>query len=42
MIDSRQHCAALVVDLSKAFDSVDHNLLLQRLKSIGLSEMVLN
>ncbi len=31
-LDKRQHCAALFVDLTKAFDLVDHALLLQRLK----------
>lgn len=36
-LDKKQHCAALFIDLSKAFDSVDHALLLTRLSSIGLS-----
>ncbi len=40
-LDSKKSCAALFVDLSKAFDSVDHNLLLQRLRSLGFSEAAL-
>ncbi len=36
------HCAALFVDLTKAFDLVDHALLLQRLKSIGLGNLALS
>ena len=35
-LDNKKHCAALFVDLSKAFDTVDHNLLLERLATIGL------
>lgn len=37
-LDKRKHCAALFIDLSKAFDTVDHFLLLNRLHSIGLDE----
>lgn len=39
-LNTKKHCAALFVDLSKAFDSVDH--VLQRLHCIGLTEMALN
>jgi hypothetical protein len=41
-LDKKQHCTALFVDLSKAFDSVDHELLLARLRNIGLSEGAVN
>ena len=41
-LDEKQHCAALFVDLSKAFDSVHHELLLDRLRNIGFSEGAVN
>ncbi len=34
-LDKNQHCAALFIDLSMAFDTVDYLLLLQRLSCIG-------
>ncbi len=37
-LDRKQHCAALFVDLSKAFDSVDHVLLLGRLSDVGMGD----
>ena len=37
ILDNKQSCAALFVDLSKAFDTVDHRILKQRLLSIGIS-----
>lgn len=36
-LDRKQHCTALFVDLSEAFDSVDHGLLLNKLRTIGFS-----
>lgn len=37
-LDKKQSCAALFIDLSKAFDTVDHHILRLRLSSIGLSD----
>ena len=39
-LDSKQHCAALFIDLSKAFDTVDNSILKRRL-STGFSEYAL-
>uniref|UniRef100_A0A8C5N2E5 Reverse transcriptase domain-containing protein n=1 Tax=Gouania willdenowi TaxID=441366 RepID=A0A8C5N2E5_GOUWI len=37
-LDKKQYCASLFIDLSKAFDTVDHAILKRRLHLIGLSE----
>ena len=37
-LDSKQFCAAIFIDLAKAFDMVDHFILVGRLRSIGVSE----
>ena len=37
-LDSRKSCAAIFIDLTKAFDTVNHDILLSHLDSISLSE----
>ena len=37
-LDSKQCCTAIFIDLAKAFDTVDHSMLVGRLRSIGVSE----
>jgi hypothetical protein len=37
-LDSKKCCAAIVIDLAKAFDTVDHSIRVGRLRSIGVSE----
>uniref|UniRef100_A0A673YYA6 Reverse transcriptase domain-containing protein n=1 Tax=Salmo trutta TaxID=8032 RepID=A0A673YYA6_SALTR len=41
-IDKRQYCAAVFIDLSKAFDSVNHHILIGRLNILGFSNDCLN
>lgn len=36
-LDAKQCCAAIFIDLAKAFDTVDHSILAVRLGSIGVS-----
>uniref|UniRef100_A0A674BCQ0 Reverse transcriptase domain-containing protein n=1 Tax=Salmo trutta TaxID=8032 RepID=A0A674BCQ0_SALTR len=36
-IDKKQYCAAVFIDLAKAFDSVNHHILIGRLSSLGFS-----
>ena len=36
-IDKKQYCAAVFIDLAKAFESVNHNILIGRLNSLGFS-----
>ena len=36
-IDKRHYCAAIFIDLAKAFDSVNHHILIGRLNSLGFS-----
>ena len=37
-LESKQCCAVIFIDLAKAFDTVDHSILVGRLRSIGVSE----
>lgn len=40
VLDNRKRCAAMFIDLCKAFDSVDFGTLLNQLSSIGLGSDV--
>ena len=41
-LDNRESAMAVAVDLSKAFDSINHNLLLAKLKAYGLSQSAMS
>ena len=41
-IDSKEHVALITLDLSKAFDCLNHNLLLQKLQNLGLHESTIS
>ena len=38
LLDNNQYVAAILMDLSKAFDCLPHNLLLLKLENYGVSE----
>ena len=43
MIDSKSNVVLLLLDLSAAFDTINHNLLLMKLKNVyGITELALN
>ncbi len=41
-LDGKHHCACLFIDLTKAFDTVKHKILLDKLRSVGLSDNVVS
>ena len=41
-LDGRKYCAALFMDLSKAFNTVDHVILADKLYKIGISSQAVN
>ena len=41
-LDDSKHAQLLLLELSYAFDSLDHNILISRLRSIGFNGAALN
>ena len=41
-LDYKDHCIAIVAELSKAFDSVSHSLFISKLKAYGFTESSVN
>jgi hypothetical protein len=39
ILDNKEVCVGLFLDLSKAFDMVNHNILLQKLDNMALEEL---
>jgi len=40
-IDGKHYCPAVFIDLAKAFDSINHKILIGMIKSLGLSNQCL-
>ena len=41
-LDGGEHTLAVFLDIKKAFDTLDHNILLNKLKNVGVSENTVN
>ena len=41
-IDNRDYCAGVFIDLSKAFDTIDHTILLTKLQHYGIRGVALD
>ena len=41
-MDTRNYTGVVLIDLQKAFDTVDHNILLDKLYAVGLNSMAIN
>ena len=41
-IDNRDYCAGVFIDLSKAFDTIDHTILLTKLQHCGIRGVALD
>ena len=39
LVDQNKFCAGVIVDLKKAFDTVDHEILLKKLSHYGIREI---